>query len=218
MVAWVSHRLELGPSFDSIEWAVTLTSDTSGKWGCGAFWESGWFQLAWSDTACIEEINIATRVNSHCLGSSHVWKGQVVCCHYDNEAVVAVFNRRTSRDQDLSTCCVAFHSLGVMFSFRAIASHIWGAQNYIADDLPRNMLSSFLQAVKPGDVILPGQTTSATAGHVGQHHADWTSQVWQRCSTTLWEWSSTIYKTYQAGILNFVKFCTLLSSALAWGY
>ena len=24
---------------------VTLTSDASGTWGCGAYWEEGWFQL-----------------------------------------------------------------------------------------------------------------------------------------------------------------------------
>ena len=37
---------------------VTLISDASGKWGCGAFWNSWWFQLAWSDTACTGEVNI----------------------------------------------------------------------------------------------------------------------------------------------------------------
>ena len=26
----------------------TLTSDASGSWGCGAFWESHWFQLEWA--------------------------------------------------------------------------------------------------------------------------------------------------------------------------
>ena len=32
----------------SMIWDVTLTSDTSGSWGCGAFLSNGeWFQVQW---------------------------------------------------------------------------------------------------------------------------------------------------------------------------
>ena len=40
---------------------VTLTSDASGKWGCGAYWGSEWFQLEWRSTACPVDQNIATK-------------------------------------------------------------------------------------------------------------------------------------------------------------
>ena len=35
---------------------IIITSDASGRWGCGAFWNQRWFQLEWSD----------------CLGSAHI--------------------------------------------------------------------------------------------------------------------------------------------------
>ena len=28
-------------------WLASLTSDASGSWGCGTFWDSSWFQLKW---------------------------------------------------------------------------------------------------------------------------------------------------------------------------
>ena len=136
---------------------VVLTSDASGRWGCGDFRESGWFQLAWSDTACSDVVNIATKelisIGLAAAMWGKAWEGQVVCCRCDNEAVVAGLNRRTFRDQDLMHLLRCLSFFEAMFSFSAIASHISGVQNYLADDLSRNMLSFFLQAM--GQVILP---------------------------------------------------------------
>ena len=41
--------------------SVILTSDASGNWGCGAYWDSWWFQLPWSATSCPVGTNIATK-------------------------------------------------------------------------------------------------------------------------------------------------------------
>ena len=73
---------------------VFLTSDASGKWGCGAFWSSCWFQLAWSDTASTEEVNITTKeliptvIAAAMWGKN--WEGQVVCCQSDASVMVPV--------------------------------------------------------------------------------------------------------------------------------
>ena len=85
--------------------SVTLTSDASGSWGCGAYWGSHWFQLAWSETACFVDTNIVTKelipiVIAAATWGQH-WTGQVVCCWCDNIAVVSVLNHRTSRDSEL---------------------------------------------------------------------------------------------------------------------
>ena len=42
---------------------VTLTSDASGSWGCGAYWGTKWFQLAWSSASgsSSQDTNIATK-------------------------------------------------------------------------------------------------------------------------------------------------------------
>ena len=163
---------------------VTLTSDASGKWGCGAFWESGWFQLAWRDTACNDEGNIATKELIPIVLAAamwgKVWEGQVVCCRCDNEAVVAVLNRRTSRDQDLMHLLRCLSFFEARFSFRAIASHISGAQNYLADDLSRNKLSSFLQAADQVTLSHQVKPPQPLLDMLVNTKPDWTSQVWRK--------------------------------------
>ena len=32
------------------EAGITVTSDASGSWGCGAFWDDFWLQMAWDDS------------------------------------------------------------------------------------------------------------------------------------------------------------------------
>ena len=71
---------------------VTLTSNASGKWGCGAFWEQGWFQLAWADTTCRKDSNIATKELIPIMMAAAMWgsqwQGQAITCRCDNAAVV----------------------------------------------------------------------------------------------------------------------------------
>ena len=51
----------------------TLTSDASGTWGCGAFWESKWFQLAWErDPLWSGGQYCDKRVDPNCDGGSNV--------------------------------------------------------------------------------------------------------------------------------------------------
>ena len=55
---------------------VTVTSDASGSWGCGAFCGQRWFQLACSDTQCNSTTNIAVkRAHSHSNRSSNMGRG-----------------------------------------------------------------------------------------------------------------------------------------------
>ena len=163
---------------------IILTSDASGRWGCGAFWELGWFQLAWSATACTEEVNIATKELIPIVLAAAMWgkawEGQVVCCRCDNEAVVAVLNRRTCRDQDLMHLLRCLSFFEAMFSFRAIASHISGAQNCLADDLSRNKLPSFLQAVGQATLSRQFKPPQPLLDMLVNVKPDWTSQVWRR--------------------------------------
>ena len=84
---------------------ITVTSDASGQWGCGAFWNSHWFQLTWSNMTCTEGVNIPAKELIPIVMAAAVrgkaWEGLVVCWQCDNDAVVAVLYRYTSRDQNL---------------------------------------------------------------------------------------------------------------------
>ena len=169
---------------------VTLTSDASGTWGCGAFWNAWWFQLAWSDTACTGEVNIATKELIPIVMAAAMWgkawEGQVVCCRCDNDAVVAVLNKRTSRDQDLMHLLRCLSFFEARFSFRAVASHIPGVQNSLADDLSRNKLSSFLQAMGQATLSSQSKPPQPLVDMLINHKPDWTSSAWRRLfSTTL---------------------------------
>ena len=102
------NGLSLLAALGELKPTVVLTSDASGSWGCGAFWNTKWLQLAWSDTACLPKTNIATRelipivITAAMWG--RFWEGQVNSCRCDNEAVVAVvavLTSHTSRDSDL---------------------------------------------------------------------------------------------------------------------
>ena len=70
---------------------MSVTSDASGSWGCGAYTQSGeWFQLEWPDEWL--NINIAAKemvpiaVAAALWGRS--WRGQHILFRSDNEAVV----------------------------------------------------------------------------------------------------------------------------------
>ena len=157
---------------------VFLTSDASGKWGCGAWWNSCWFQLAWSDTACTEEVNIAMKelipivIAAAMWGKN--WEGQV-CCQCFNEAGVAVLNRRTSRDQDLMHLLQCLSFFEANFGFRVVAKHIPGTQNSLANDLSRNKLSSFLQARDQATLSLQSKPPEPLL----DYKPDWTSPAWR---------------------------------------
>ena len=163
--------------------SVVLTSDASGSWGCGAYWGSKWFQLPWSDTECSVEVNIATKELIPIVIAAAIWgrawTGLVVCCRCDNEAVVAVINKRTSKDAELMhllRCLVFFEA---KFSTRMIATPVAGVQNTLADDLSRDRLSSFLQAAE--NMSLTGQyfPPQPLLDMLVNHKPDWTSTAWR---------------------------------------
>ena len=164
--------------------SVTLTSDASGSWGCGAYWGSHWFQLAWSNTACRADSNIATKelipiVIAAAVWGQH-WTGQVVCCRCVNTAVVSALNNRTSRDNELIHLLRCLTFFEAKFSCRLVATHISGSRNTLADDLSRDNLSSFFQAV--GNISLLNQSVppQPLLDMLINSKPDWTSARWRR--------------------------------------
>ncbi|MCG8431273.1 MAG: hypothetical protein MJA29_08890, partial [Candidatus Omnitrophica bacterium] len=82
---------------------VTLTSDASGTWGCGAWCDKLWFQLEW-DNDTIQK-HIAVKELIPILVAAFIWgplwHGKRVTSNCDNSAVVAVLNSRYSREKHL---------------------------------------------------------------------------------------------------------------------
>lgn len=162
---------------------VTLTSDASGTWGCGAYWKEGWFQLEWRNTTCPAHQNIAIKEMIPIVVASAIWgrrwSGKVVCCRCDNSAVVAVLNHRSSRDGDLMHLLRCLTFFEAAFSMRLTAVHIAGADNVLADDLSRDKLSSFLQAVGNQAATKQSIPPQSLLDMVINQRPDWTSPSWR---------------------------------------
>ena len=96
--------------------AVTLTSDASGSWGCGAFTSTGqWFKLQWP--AVWAEVHITAKellpIVVACAVWGREWKGKAVRCRCDNAAVVAIIKSGASKHG------LAMHLMRCLFFFTA---------------------------------------------------------------------------------------------------
>ena len=166
---------------------TSITSDTSGSWGCGAFWDCFWFQLAWDNFPDYVNENIATKellpiVIAAAIWGKH-WYGEIVLCRCDNEAVVQVLSKRSCKSQSLMHLLRCLFFFEAHFSFHMIAIHIKGTTNELADDLSRNKLSSFLQ--KTGNrapaTPIPAELLDMLMGS----RPDWTSEHWRQMFTDI---------------------------------
>ena len=170
----------------SIAWSdpqITLTSDASGGWGCGAYCGLEWFQLRWSGPT--KEFNITVKelipiVIAAALWGSQ-WAGSTVKARCDNAAVVAIINRGSSKDQEVMHLmrCLAFIAARYQFSIRA--SHLSGVCNTLADALSRDRLSRF-RSHHPQARSRPSAISPELLDLLIVSKPDWTSPHW----TNLW--------------------------------
>ena len=137
--------------------SVTLTSDASGCWGCGAFSSEGlWFQFRWPEVWAGVHITVKELlpIVVACAVWGHGWKGKTIRCRCDNAAVVAILKSGSSKDG------LAMHLMRCLFFFTAYhqlclsPEHLPGRLNTAADSLSRDDLPLFLQLV-PGPSQLP---------------------------------------------------------------
>ena len=160
---------------------ATITSDASGKWGCGAFTDGGeWFQYRWPGEW--EGVHITSKellpIVVACATWGNLWRGCTVRCLCDNAAVVAIVRSGTSKDP-----CV-MHLMRCLFFFVAhhqlvlSPTHIPGKQNEAADHLSRNALSSFFQLIPSAKVNPSPLRADLMAALVTQ--PDRTSESWRR--------------------------------------
>ena len=128
---------------------ITVYSDASGSWGCGALCQQKWFNFPWSaqlQTCSIAVKELVPVVVAAALYSSQ-WRGKIVTFRADNIAVVEVLNSTSCRDSHLMhlVCLLVF--LASYHNFWFTASHIQGKQNTLADALSRNNMNFFYSQV-----------------------------------------------------------------------
>ena len=125
--------------------AVSIFTDASGGWGCGATDGELWFQCAWEEHW--QEVNIATKELVPIILAVGTWGRRWAHCHVrfrsDNMAVVEILKARTSKDATIMHLLRCLHFLCAAFSIRISATHIPGVDNTAADALSRNRLNQF---------------------------------------------------------------------------
>ena len=126
-----------------------VTSDASGSWGCGAWWEQEWFQLQRdqrSQHLLIVEKELLPIVLAGATWGRR-WCNDQVICHCDNMAVVACLRSRSSKVKGVMHLLRCLIFVEAHFQFIYKPQYINTVANHLADDLSRNHLPSFLSKV-----------------------------------------------------------------------
>ena len=128
---------------------VTITSDASGSWGCGAFCEDQWFQRKWTPNWA--GINIACKEFVPIVVGLELWglqcRGKHIRVQSDNMAVVSVINLRKGKDPLMAHLLRCLQFISAKYDLYISAEHIQGSLNSAADALSRNNLDAFFSSL-----------------------------------------------------------------------
>ena len=168
---------------------IIFSSDASGAWGCGAVWQSHWFQCQWSPSWA--GINIAIKELVPVVLAVAVWgekwahKHVLVQC--DNMAVVACIHSQSSKVPTIMHLLRTLHFITAFFDINLTACHLPGEVNILADALSRNNLQVFFRQC-PVAETQPTPIPQDLWDVVVAIQPDWLSPCWrtklQSCS--LW--------------------------------
>lgn len=167
---------------------VQLTSDASGKWGCGAFYDTHWFQLQWQESLQHMHITIKELIPIVLAAAiwGREWTGLTVQARCDDAAVVADFNQDYSKNADVMHLLRTLAFIKAKFRFLLVASHIPGKGNDLADVLSRDNLSYFLSN-HPQANENPSSLPQELLDLIVVVKPDWTSVSWISLWTAIFE-------------------------------
>lgn len=158
---------------------TVITTDASGGWGCGGYWDEHWFQLQWNDHWL--ETAIAPKellpILIACAIWGHRWGRKVVLARSDNQATVSVINSRSCREPEMMHLLRCLFFLEAKYQFKLISAHIPGIHNTLADDLSRNQAFSFLLKA-PQFHRLPDPISAELLDILVVRRLDWTCTDW----------------------------------------
>lgn len=160
--------------------SFVLASDASGTWGCGAWYNTHWFQLPWDATSV--ELPIAVKellpIILACAVWGRSWSGGLVHCHCDNQAVVASLRSRTSQNKHSQHMLRALAFIEARYDLILQPYYINTKHNVLADALSRNQLSVFLSKVPQADKG-PSPPPSHLISLLMDPEMDWLSHRWR---------------------------------------
>ena len=171
----------------SPEWQpkIHLFSDASGSFGCGAWWDQSWFQVAW--TSDVQEWSIAQKellpIVLAAMLWGKFWRGKAVLVHCDNQAVVEMVNSGYCRDQGMMQMIRCLFFILAFFEISMQTVHIPGRLNIGADAISWDNIQVFhMQAPKAH--ARPSPVPQALSNLLIYQQPDWTSPDWSRLFRT----------------------------------
>ncbi len=126
---------------------LTLESDASGSWGCGAIWENSWIQCTWENTWQGESITVKELlpIVLACGVWGPDWSHKRVEVHCNNMAVVLIIKAQTSCDKSIMHLLSCLHFICAIYDISLKATHLPGKENICADAISRNYLQVLAQ-------------------------------------------------------------------------
>ena len=145
MVAWNGSSIILKARSQMPD--IRVWSDASGKCGCGALWGGSWFRVTWEKYPKAQQWDIAAKELLPIILAAAIW-GKTWSCsivqfNCDNAAVVSVISAGSAKDPTLTHLLRCLFFLEARYKFQAVAAHVPGVQNTLADALSRDNVPLF---------------------------------------------------------------------------
>ena len=160
---------------------IHFSTDASGKWGCGALWGNKWIQCPWQNHWSNKGITIKEMlpIVLACALWGHEWRHKQVEVACDNQAVVEVLKKRTSKDKDIMHMLRCLHFFLAIHNIQLRATHISGCNNTAADAISRNLMQVFVKEV-PEAQTEPEEMPAALWNLLVVSQPDWMSINWRQ--------------------------------------
>ena len=156
-----------------------ITSDASGSWGCGAWFDNNWFSVPWEQSH--STLHITTKelvpIIIAAITWGHLWKGGQVVARCDNMAVVSALNNRSCKEKFVMQMLRMLFFIEAHHQFHLVSEHIPGSVNNRADHLSRNQIALFHASHKTAN-SLPSNVHSSLLQWLLHPQLDWTSPHW----------------------------------------
>ena len=153
-----------------------IQTDASGSWGCGASYDSEWFQWSWPESwgsTSIMEKELVPIVLA-CAEWGPQLKRKVVLFECDNMAVVSAVAKGTAKPDLVMYLLRCLWFFTAHYDMLIRIQHIPGSSNLAADHLSRNQLPKFFSCV-PQASPLPTPLRPTVLQLVTTSCLDWTS-------------------------------------------
>ena len=124
---------------------LQLYTDASGSIGYGAVYEKQWFFGSWPESWLGYNITVLELypIVAAVAVWGHMWKNRSVRFYSDNEAVVNIINKQTSKEHHVMTLLRKLVLTCLTYNVKFTAEHVPGVNNNLADKLSRLQVEDF---------------------------------------------------------------------------